>query len=260
MTAPRPGAGAPRMVFCQKLQKTLPGLDAAPWPGALGQRIYEHISAEAWHMWEERMKMILNEYRLMPWQKERRRISSRNTWKNSSSPRVRRCRPGMCPRSSRVEESQGSQGRSRLAGSKGWTEKVIGRRVAESRSRSKSLKVKSKGHRDAWQRMARPGACRPKPGACRRQLNMEPEARHRLCWSPDGGPRRPAGSQLPDSRRRRPPVLRTPHDVSGHRVSLRRAELRWLRLVQAHAEPASAVALRVPPLASRPRWLPSSSV
>ena len=48
------------MVFCQKLQKTLPGLDAAPWPGALGQRIYEHISAEAWHMWEERMKMILN--------------------------------------------------------------------------------------------------------------------------------------------------------------------------------------------------------
>ena len=58
------------MVFCQKLQKTLPGLDAAPWPGALGQRIYEHISAEAWHMWEERMKMILNEYRLMPWQKE----------------------------------------------------------------------------------------------------------------------------------------------------------------------------------------------
>src|SRR4029078_2407003 len=58
MSAPRPGAGEPRMAFCQKLQKTLPGLDAAPWPGALGQRIYEHISAEAWRMWEERMKMI----------------------------------------------------------------------------------------------------------------------------------------------------------------------------------------------------------
>ena len=71
MSAPQPGAGTPRrMVFCQKLQKTLPGLDTPPWPGALGQRIYEHISAEAWHMWEERMKMILNEYRLMPWQKE----------------------------------------------------------------------------------------------------------------------------------------------------------------------------------------------
>ena len=46
------------------------GLDAPPWPGELGQRIYENISAEAWKLWEERMKMILNEYRLMPWQKE----------------------------------------------------------------------------------------------------------------------------------------------------------------------------------------------
>ena len=59
-----------RMVFCSKLQKQLPGLDSPPWPGALGQRVYEHVSAEAWKLWEDRMKMILNEYRLMPWQKE----------------------------------------------------------------------------------------------------------------------------------------------------------------------------------------------
>jgi len=58
------------MVFCSKLQKQLPGLDSPPWPGALGQRVYEHVSAEAWKLWEDRMKMILNEYRLMPWQKE----------------------------------------------------------------------------------------------------------------------------------------------------------------------------------------------
>ena len=59
-----------RLVFCQKFQKELPGLDAPPWPGELGQRIYENISAQAWKLWEDRMKMILNEYRLMPWQKE----------------------------------------------------------------------------------------------------------------------------------------------------------------------------------------------
>ena len=59
-----------RRVFCVKLQKELPGLDTPPWPGPLGQRIYEHVSHEAWEQWEERMKMILNEYRLMPWQKE----------------------------------------------------------------------------------------------------------------------------------------------------------------------------------------------
>ena len=59
-----------RMVKCVKLGKELPGLDAAPWPGELGQRIFESVSAEAWTMWEERMRMILNEYRLLPFQKE----------------------------------------------------------------------------------------------------------------------------------------------------------------------------------------------
>ena len=63
-------ARAPRIVHCVKLQQDLPGLDAPPWPGAIGQRIYEEVSAEGWKLWEERQKMILNEYRLMPWQKE----------------------------------------------------------------------------------------------------------------------------------------------------------------------------------------------
>ena len=59
-----------RQVFCVKFQKDLPGLDSSPWPGDLGQRVFDNISAQAWKLWEERMKMILNEYRLMPWQKE----------------------------------------------------------------------------------------------------------------------------------------------------------------------------------------------
>ena len=70
-----PGAGpvgntTGRTVFCVKFQKELPGLDASPWPGDLGQRVFDTVSAQAWKLWEDRMKMILNEYRLMPWQKE----------------------------------------------------------------------------------------------------------------------------------------------------------------------------------------------
>ncbi|CAN5697364.1 oxidative damage protection protein [soil metagenome] len=69
---PQPSAGnvSGRTVFCQKFQKELPGFDVPPWPGELGERIFANISVEAWRLWEERMKMILNEYRLMPWQKE----------------------------------------------------------------------------------------------------------------------------------------------------------------------------------------------
>jgi Fe-S cluster biosynthesis and repair protein YggX len=59
-----------RMVKCVKFGKDLPGLDVQPWPGELGARVFENVSAQAWKLWEERQKMILNEYRLMPWQKE----------------------------------------------------------------------------------------------------------------------------------------------------------------------------------------------
>ncbi len=41
----------PRMVMCVKLGRELPGLEKPPFPGALGQRIYENISQQAWDMW-----------------------------------------------------------------------------------------------------------------------------------------------------------------------------------------------------------------
>lgn len=63
-------SGSGKTVFCVKLQKELPALDSPPWPGDVGQRVFEQVSAQAWNLWEERQKMILNEYRLMPCQKE----------------------------------------------------------------------------------------------------------------------------------------------------------------------------------------------
>src|SRR4029079_6897131 len=71
------GSGG-RTVFCVKFQKQLPGLAAPPWPGELGQRVYENVSADAWKLWEERMKMILNEYRLMPFQKEAQELVAKH--------------------------------------------------------------------------------------------------------------------------------------------------------------------------------------
>jgi Fe-S cluster biosynthesis and repair protein YggX len=41
------------------------GLSEPPFDGhPLGQKIYENVSKEAWQLWVERMKMIMNEYRL----------------------------------------------------------------------------------------------------------------------------------------------------------------------------------------------------
>jgi len=58
-------AGA-RMVKCIKFGKELPGLDRVPWKGELGKRVYESVSKQAWQMWLEHSKMIMNEYRLNP--------------------------------------------------------------------------------------------------------------------------------------------------------------------------------------------------
>lgn len=53
-----------RMVNCAKLKKELPGVVYKPFENELGQRIYDTISQDAWKMWIEHSKMIVNEYRL----------------------------------------------------------------------------------------------------------------------------------------------------------------------------------------------------
>jgi Fe-S cluster biosynthesis and repair protein YggX len=47
-----------------KLGREAPGLDKPPYPGDLGQRIYDHVSREAWQGWMQHQTMLINEYRL----------------------------------------------------------------------------------------------------------------------------------------------------------------------------------------------------
>jgi Fe-S cluster biosynthesis and repair protein YggX len=54
------------MVQCKKLGRELPGLTFKPFPNELGQRIYDQISQEAWKMWLDYFKMVMNEFRLSP--------------------------------------------------------------------------------------------------------------------------------------------------------------------------------------------------
>jgi len=76
--APSSGAGeaaqGPRIVYCVKLGRELPGLDRPPMPGALGQRIYEQISKQAYQMWEAQRTLIINHYGLNLADPESRKI------------------------------------------------------------------------------------------------------------------------------------------------------------------------------------------
>lgn len=57
-----------RTVTCVLLGGERPGLDRLPYPGELGQRIFENVSKEAWQQWLGHQTMLINEYRLTPFQ------------------------------------------------------------------------------------------------------------------------------------------------------------------------------------------------
>lgn len=53
-----------RMVNCVKLGREAEGMDFPPLPGALGQRVFENVSKEAWQGWLRYQTMLINENRL----------------------------------------------------------------------------------------------------------------------------------------------------------------------------------------------------
>ena len=63
-----------RPVNCVILGKEAEGLDYAPYPGDLGQRIYDSVSKEAWQKWLEHQTIIINEYRLTPIEPKARKL------------------------------------------------------------------------------------------------------------------------------------------------------------------------------------------
>ena len=53
-----------RTVKCVKLGQEAEGLARPPYPGPLGQRIFENVSQAGWKLWLEHQTRLINEYRL----------------------------------------------------------------------------------------------------------------------------------------------------------------------------------------------------
>ena len=53
-----------RIIRCIKLGQDAEGLDRPPYPGPLGQRIFENVSKQAWTEWIAHQTRLINEYRL----------------------------------------------------------------------------------------------------------------------------------------------------------------------------------------------------
>ena len=63
-----------RKVNCQLLGEELEGLAFQPYPGELGQRIFENISQKGWQQWLAHQTMLINENRLSPINPEHRKL------------------------------------------------------------------------------------------------------------------------------------------------------------------------------------------
>ena len=55
-----------RTVHCVKLNREAEGLERMPYPGELGQRIFDNVSKEAWQEWLRHQTMLINENRICP--------------------------------------------------------------------------------------------------------------------------------------------------------------------------------------------------
>lgn len=52
------------VVQCVKFGTEMPALDRPPFPGPLGQRIFENVSKFAYSQWQDQARLIINHYGL----------------------------------------------------------------------------------------------------------------------------------------------------------------------------------------------------
>ncbi len=52
------------MVNCAKLGRELEALPKRPFPGELGERIYNEISQQGWELWAQQSTILINHYGL----------------------------------------------------------------------------------------------------------------------------------------------------------------------------------------------------
>ncbi|SET33766.1 oxidative damage protection protein [Thorsellia anophelis] len=63
-----------RVILCTYLKREAPGLTFQLYPGELGKRIFNEISAEAWALWQQKQTMLINENRLIMTNSDHRKL------------------------------------------------------------------------------------------------------------------------------------------------------------------------------------------
>jgi Fe-S cluster biosynthesis and repair protein YggX len=65
-------------ITCSRCGQTKPGFERPPFPGAIGQRVVEHICQDCWGLWLKQQTMLINHYGLNVMDPQARQFITRN--------------------------------------------------------------------------------------------------------------------------------------------------------------------------------------
>ena len=64
-----------KLIYCKKIKRRIAGIrEQQPYPGSLGEQIFNTMSQQAWDMWLSHQTMLINEYRLNMLDKQARKF------------------------------------------------------------------------------------------------------------------------------------------------------------------------------------------
>ena len=84
-----------RTLTCLKYGENQEGLEKPPLPGAMGERIYNEVSARAWQEWQQLQTMLINEKELSLIDPDARKYLTDQMWKFFQQRNRRPC-GGIC--------------------------------------------------------------------------------------------------------------------------------------------------------------------
>ena len=88
-----------RTVMCSRYQEELEGLDKPPLPGPSGERIFNEVSAKAWHEWQTLQTMLINEKHLKLIDPDARKYLTEQMWRFFANEEVDRAEGYVAPSS-----------------------------------------------------------------------------------------------------------------------------------------------------------------
>ena len=60
------------VIVCARCGEERPKMEKAPYPGEIGQKIWEHACSACWQAWIKQQVIVINDFKLVPFMPQHR--------------------------------------------------------------------------------------------------------------------------------------------------------------------------------------------